>query len=502
MREIAFSASASVVVYRGDGADQEALYAVSPFPATIRAAPDQIVRVRAAAFDGRGLPAGIVDYRWEVLNRAAGFLLSEEPTERGFFELRMGEDSGYYPRALRVAAVEETNDGVREVTAYVDVTIANPAPPPALAAVEPLLGGVQGVPGQIVRLLGIGYDHIGRVLPETRFEWELADPSLGTLNALGFLTVQAEPGEYDEALLLRGRYRDATVETFIPVTVLEGSGIIEDRITTRILPQRVSLASGLKFQFYAVTYDSRGQPVRTVDVSWEVTDPAAGYIDSDGIFHAGGDTGVFPDAVSYTAVDSTGAVPVTVEAKASITIRTPPEPSLLDSVEVRPASSVLATGRPVIFRAIGRDAGGRRIATDKARWEVLEPRAGSIDETGRFMASETPGLYENALRVTVVQETGHETISRTAGADIVIAGEMVEVTVSPEQVIVDEGDPINFRAEARDVNGFLVPGVVFKWKVVDPAAGSIGPFGTFTAGGEPGAFDGAIEVTAIQRMVE
>ena len=37
------------------------------------------------------------------------------------------------------------------------------------------------------------------------------------------------------------------------------------------------------------------------------------------------------------------------------------------------------------------------------RWEVLDPRASTIDPLGNFIAGEVPGVYEGAIRVRLIQ---------------------------------------------------------------------------------------------------
>lgn len=499
-RWVTVASTASVVVMPGDRIDPKALRAVAPFPGIIRLAMDELIAIRAVAFDGRGLPMTDVEYRWILVDELAGFLIEDAGGSASPVQLRAADRPGFYPDALRVTAVEMTPDGAREVSATLDVTIMPPPPLIRLAAVEALIGLVQASQGQIVRLRAIAYDQLGRILPDTRFEWNLDDPSVGTLSSLGYLTINADPGDYPEALILRGAYGDLQVETRVPIRVLKRADSTAREITTRILPGAARLTTGSRFRFHAVTIDGRGQLIQTRDASWTVLNPEAGMIDEEGVFHVGDTTGTFLDAIEYRATGSTKSEDGTMVARATITVRPRPTPPRLESVAVRPVSGIIAHGETILFRVAARDAAGRRIVGADVEWQLLKAEAGVIDELGRFTATGEPGRYEAAVRVVVRQEIDGKLTVRFADADILVAGEMVKVSITPRRAVVTEGEPLFFRAKALDGNGFEVPGVLFEWTVAEPEAGVIGAIGVFVAGSQPGVHEDVIQVTARQRL--
>jgi hypothetical protein len=75
----------------------------------------------------------------------------------------------------------------------------------------------------------------------------------------------------------------------------------------------------------------------------------------------------------------------------------------LETVEILPSEAHLRPRATMQFQAIGYDSSGTRIPNLRFRWSVLDPKAGSIDSSGRFSAGQDPGVYPSAIHVQAVQ---------------------------------------------------------------------------------------------------
>lgn len=489
-RVVELSSSASVMVTPSDEADPRVLASVAPLPPTLRLEPNQSASLRAIPFDGRGLQKSGLRLEWEVIDSGAGSMVRGEQSVVNSDKSNVKSDKsdndspfttndsllttddspltthflaggrpGLYEDALRVTAFEATDAGVRTASATVDVEITQPDPDRRIASVEPVTGVVHAAQGQLVRLQGVGYDPLGRILPETRMDWDVADPDVGSMTAPGFLSVRAEPGTYPEALTLRGSLDDATVETRVTLNVVSSESGQGEAVAT-ILPRSVRLVRGAEFRFDSVAVDPLGQAVRTKNVSWRVTDPNAGWIDDQGVFHAGEATGAYPNAIEVTTTTVRGGEETVKRAHASVTIRSEPQPSVLTSADIAPARSVVARGQTTLFRAIPRDGDGKsmgvaasyegsigswavgRGSNDESRiannddssrttqnpqltthrdgvtvhWEVLNPEVGTINSLGQFKATGKPGVYRDAIRATAVQRAECEAPDAECGS--------------------------------------------------------------------------------------
>jgi hypothetical protein len=134
------------------------------------------------------------------------------------------------------------------------------------------------------------------------------------------------------------------------------------------------------------------------------------------------------------------------------------------------------------------------------QWEVVDPRAGTVDGLGQFRAGTEAGTFRDAIRVTARQQGASGPIQASALTTVTITGRMVSLEIVPGNAAVEAGEAIQFRAIARDENGVQIPGILFDWSVADASAGRIGLGGLFEAGQTAGSFTGAIRVRATQRL--
>lgn len=98
-----------------------------------------------------------------------------------------------------------------------------------------------------------------------------------------------------------------------------------------------------------------------------------------------------------------------------------------------------------------------------------------------------------------------ETVTKSATASVLISslskpeGPGVDaLRILPRSIVVDQGDTIQLTVEVFGSDGLLLRDVDIIWTVVDPRSGTIDADGLFTTSPNPGAYDDAISVTAVQ----
>lgn len=489
---------ASVTVLEGQVVTRE-IRELTALPRELSLRPNRTVRLLAAAFDqsGRPIETGI-EYQWKVEDARAGTIEpATTPNSPPLF--RASSQVGDYPQALIVSAFISTPNGASGTSRHVKVVVQGDAPPPTVVEIEAIPPIIEAAPGQIIRLQAVGYDGAGRIVPETRFDWQTASSDVGTINRLGYLTISAAPGEYPGAVRVAGQAGNSRAETAITLRVVEPRAV-STQPTAHILPANARIITGAPFKFQAVTLDAAGRPLRVSNVKWVVRDSKAGTIKSDGSFVAGAEPGTYPDAVEYIATTNGTPTPMTVSARASVTVRPVVLPNPLAKVESIPGHLLLAGGETFILRAIALDSGERITGGVTLSWQVLDPLAGTVDNLGQFKAGGTAGTFPDAIKVVARQDTPAGIVEAEAVTTLTITGRMTTLEIVPSTAAVKSGQAVQFRAIARDENGVQIPGVLYDWSVTDRSAGRIGLGGLFEAGQAPGDFTGVVKVKATQRL--
>ena len=113
-----------------------------------------------------------------------------------------------------------------------------------------------------------------------------------------------------------------------------------------------------------------------------------------GAFTASDKWGIYPGALEVR-VEKDGEVQV---ALVDITI-----PGPLVRANIFPESIEVGQGEIVTLSATGYDANGIRIPSLRTEWAVLDPRVGTIDGLGDFVAGEVPGVYEHGIQARLIQ---------------------------------------------------------------------------------------------------
>ncbi len=233
----------------------------------------------------------------------------------------------------------------------------------------------------------------------------------------------------------------------------------------------VTMAVTSTQQFVAVGADADDVPVGITPV-WSVI-AGGGTISSSGLFTAGNTPGVYNATVQATSDGMSGTANVTVIVGVLATITVTPNPD---------TSIVLGTQQ---FTAVGRDAGNNVVAITPT-W-TLTNGGGAINATGLFTAGNTPGSFSNTIRATNGAIFGQAT-------EVVIAGPVVTITVTPNPDTLNTGTTQQFAAVGRDAGNNIVP-ITPVWSVAN-GGGTIGVGGLFTAGGVAGSFNNTVRATS------
>ena len=125
-------------------------------------------------------------------------------------------------------------------------------------------------------------------------------------------------------------------------------------------------------------------------------------------------------------------------------------------------------------------------------WSVSDDNAGSITSSGLLTAGEVVGAFGEAIEANT-------TIGGLAtGSSVNIKpGPLAQVVIAPDPVSVGMEITQQIVAVGADQFGNRISGIDFTWSVQE-GVGVVGADGLFTAGDEPGSYDGTVQATASQ----
>ena len=153
----------------------------------------------------------------------------------------------------------------------------------------------------------------------------------------------------------------------------------------------------------------------------------------------------------------------------------PPTPAVPSSITVTPATTVLtALGQTVRLTAAVRDGNGNPIANPDVRWSSSDPAVATVDQSGL---------------VTAVKR-GTSTITAATGGVTGQASISVEppsptsVVITPDAFNLTKiGQTVQLKAEVRDQQGAVIPGVAFSWSTSDASVVTVDSTGLAEAVG-------------------
>jgi hypothetical protein len=202
-------------------------------------------------------------------------------------------------------------------------------------------------------------------------------------------------------------------------------------------------------------------------VTWSVTEPEGGSIDTEGAYIAPGDLGTYHVVATSTRdAHVHGSATVTVTASPAVV------------VSVSPQNVSVATGGTLRFSAFVTGADDKSV-----NWSVQEgDPGGTIDGNGVYTAPAIAGSY-HVVAVSVADGTrqGSATVTATGGGT---QPGQVAVTVSPKNLNLMVGDNVQFTATVRGASDSAVT-----WSVQEGSAGgAVTPAGVYTAPAAAGTY--------------
>ena len=257
---------------------------------------------------------------------------------------------------------------------------------------------------------------------------------------------------------------------------------------------------GVRLQLRAVALNGLGELMSGTELRWSIADPEAGAITGAGVFVAGDIPGIYTEAIRVDAVVPGERGFVHAIDFASVVVRKARSPRRLETVRVVPETVIVNPGgRSLLFVRAG-DEFGSSVGDLVFSWEATPQGIGQIDDHGSFKASHSPGIYPDALTVTVQQQLGDEVITKTGSADVIITGPLTHLEIQPTLASIVPGRAVHFSITARDDSEVSLFGLLVRWTVSDKAIGTIDAFGNFIAGELSGLYEGAIRAEVVQTI--
>ena len=472
---------------------------VQPVPGNIVLAPGETIGLSAIAFDQSGRELDSVSVSWQVLDSQVGTI-----TPAGVF--RAGFVKGAFDDVLLVTARAPAAMGPGMVQATASVTVSEFRRDLRPTGIRVIPETAEVKPDELLSLMAFTVDANDVAIPDMKFKWEMSEPLAGSISQDGRLTASANPGIFPGAvritLLTKEDYVGPLISTNLDVRVVDPASL-EERISATVLPQVISLRPKENIRFAAIVLDNRGRQVSSIAPRWEVVDAAAGVISQDGQFVANKKSGIYTDAVQASVEVPGVDEPITATGTVIIVEATPlpgPEAGRLGRVAIFPERVVLSPGESARVSVIGVDGDVAGMTDASVRWSVNPPEVGEVSQFVTITAHDYPGVYEKAIRAEVLLETENGPVTREINATLVIRGTLASAEIIPGAASLARGEQILFRAVAYDKNRILLPNVIFRWSVADPAAGSIDVNGAFTAEGSIGDYPGAVQIEVVQQV--
>jgi len=255
---------------------------------------------------------------------------------------------------------------------------------------------------------------------------------------------------------------DVSVTATSPTLKLSASSHVHVRphsvASLALSPSIVTIPVGQTTQLTATAFDTRGNPVSGVLVTWSSSNTAAAIVSGSGLV-----TGVAAGSATITAAgagqSATSAITVTAAPVASVT--------------VAPASADVAVGQTVQLTATPKDASGNTLTGRVITWTTGNSAVATVSSSGLVT-----GQSAGSATITATSET----INGTATVGVTLVP-VATVSVSPAPASVAVGQTVQLSATTRDPNGNVLTGRVVTWSSNNTAAATVNTNGLVTGVG-------------------
>ena len=417
-------------------------------------------------------------------------------TKEGIFTA--GRNSGTFTQAISVVSVQNSPKGIHYTSKSISVTVIGETKIRHLSYIDILPSNPTVVRHQIRKLQAVGYDENGVIIPGVKFIWKLEKPEIGKLNQLGYLTVEGIPEKYTNAISVTGIWKNTEIKTSNHINIIESSRTFDD-YNVQALPQKFYTYPEDKIHLRAIALNGLGEIASGTQLRWEMVNRTAGSIDGNGNFIAGTVPGIYPESIKVEAVIPSENGFVKTHDYSSVVIRNVSKLGPLEYIEIMPNSIAIEPESKIIIRAIGKDKNGRTVETSNRTWKIFNNDIGTIDELGIFKSSMIPGIYPNALEISLIQNSDSGIIERKSNIDVTITGTLNKGKAYPELGVVETNKTIHFSAIGFDENNIQLHNTIVKWEITDESVGKIDKYGNFTAYEKLGLYKDLIKAEILQR---
>ena len=483
--------STSVLITKSSEDQSIIADAISVTPEIIVLKIGESIQLNAKTIDQNSATIHNAEIVWNLSDPRSGSI-----TKEGIFTA--GRNPGTFEQAISVVSIQNSPKGIHYTNKSIGVTIIGETKVRNLSYIEIIPSNPTVVRYQIRKLQAVGYDENGTIIPGVRFIWKLEQPDIGTLNQLGYLTVEGLPNKYIDGISVTGIWKNKEINTSNHINIIESSRKF-DTYNVQALPQKFYTYPEDKIHLRAIALNGLGEIASGTQLRWEMVNHVAGKIDGNGNFVAGNVPGIYPESIKVEAMIPSENGFVKTYDYSSVVVRNIPKLGPLEYIEIIPNSIVAQPNSTIIIRAYGKDENGRTVENSKVDWQILNDAIGTIDELGIFKSSLTPGIYPKALEISLTQNSDSGVIEKKSNIDVTITGTLNTGKVYPELGVVETGKTIHFSARGFDENNMQLHNTIVKWEITDKSVGEIDKYGNFTAYEKIGLYENLIKAELLQR---
>jgi hypothetical protein len=467
---------------------------VQAIPGDLTIARGGVAIFTARTRDSQGRLLRVPRFEWRMRNQIAGTVSAS-----GVFTA--GNVPGSYQDALEVIAVQEVDGQEFTAVGRASVLVTTGFVDSVITSVVVFPSTSTGSAGDFVRLRAAAIGNLGGLVQDLDLFWRVTNPDAGTIDATGGFTFGDKPGTYLNALEVQVRRlggSGAPVVGKASVQVLsqaEASGQVRAFIGPTAAFGRPERSTPLVL----LTVDSKGRPVRSESIAWEVLDPEAGTVSEFGVFTFGNTPGTYPGSVQAIATLGGDLRGETVSALMDVIVQSPsimgPQ-GVPGETSVFPQTLRLSNSGTVRLSVVVFDNEGAPVSAPELAWEY-DSSLFAVDDRNRLTTQAAPGNYEDALSLLITAADGTQT---KVTKSITVLGSLTRIEITPKRATLAAGDPVLFVAQAFDEANTRLSDVSFRWSVVDGGSGSITSGGLYIAEDDPGLSVGIVKAVASQRV--
>ena len=382
---------------------------------------------------------------------------------------------------------------------------------PRLARVQPIPGRLLLSPGETIGVSAVAFDQLGREIKGATFSWQLVETQAGNITPSGVFRAGFTEGTFEGAIIVTAQapanMGPGAVQASASITIHEFEGRLKP-VGIRVFPETAEVEQEETLQLMALAVDANGVAVLNMKFKWEMLEPLAGSISQDGRLTASSTIGTFPDTIRVTLVPDKDLTGEEISTSLDMQIMDPASVSHRVSALVLPQVISLRPNEEMKFTTMVLDRRGNQISPVEPRWEILDADVGVISQGGQFTGGEEPGVYSDAIHVSIGVPGAEERIVATATVIILdvtppvipesdLKVQLPRVAIFPERVVLSPGEStrVSIVGLQGDIQGISTANI--RWSLTPPEVGEVSRFVTVTAANHPGTYEGAIraEVT-------